>query len=150
MYEMMCYCSIDHSMWLINKYATLDMGGSMKSAFTQTLSNLSYSESILFSASAIMKGKLADYETQYSGKILSAFSFSKNCCNCGHKLDKAQKCIGFYCGHHYHKQCVPPNTNYCIECLSEEENQFWVFLNNSQSHSKLKLDKMIKDQAELK
>jgi hypothetical protein len=41
---MMRYCNIEHSVWLIqHKYKSLDMGGNMKRAFIETLSNLSYS-----------------------------------------------------------------------------------------------------------
>jgi len=152
MYEMMRYCNVEHSVWLIqNKYRSLDMGGSMKTAFIETLSNFSYSENILFSANSLTRGTLAGYETDYALCNMSAYAVSAWCHSCGQRLNKTERCIGFYCGHNYHKECIPASANYCIGCLSEEQNQFNMYLNNiHQQNYKFKLDKLMEQSEELR
>lgn len=89
MYEMMRHCNVEHSVWLIqNKYKSLDMGGSMKTAFIETLSNFSYSENILFSANSLTRGTLAGFETDYALANMSAYAVAAECRSCGQSLNK--------------------------------------------------------------
>jgi hypothetical protein len=45
---------------------------------------------------------------------------------------------------------VPEGISYCIGCLSEEQNQFYIYLNNFNQANKFKLDKLMEQSEQLR
>lgn len=66
LYYMVNHSSVDYVIRLFQtKYTKLDMGGSMRQAFIEILSNYSYSENILFSAHELTKDIYMDELVRY-------------------------------------------------------------------------------------